>query len=422
MTQVLFDQFPKLIVLFVLLACSAFFSGSETALFSLTREELHRMRRRGSRSGRLILALLDDQQGLLSTILLGNMVVNVTFYSISAFLLLEIAHRVSQGAAAASGVASLLIVIIFGEVSPKGIAVGHPLGFSRVVAPPLYLFHAVVRPVSAALKWIAQVCSRRVLRLLPRTPHVTREDLKMLTGMAEQHGVLDRHTRGMIEEVVELAQIPVNEVMTPRVDMVMFDIAQDRNAFCDRVRATHENRVAVYEESRDNVIGILRARDVFLKPDKDLRELVRPLRFVPETQTVESLLRQFGRSEEPVAVVVDEYGGTAGMVTLEHLLEEVVGEIRSEFEEEEEPVQALDEDTYLLAGDLNTHEWRQLLGVGFDPPGIETVAGFVMSLLGRIPREGDTVEWRGLRFAVTKMAGRRVEQVRVERMREEEES
>jgi len=420
MVQLFLDQAFEFVALIILLACSAFFSGSETALFSLTREERHRMKLRPSRSGRLVLDLLNDPQALLSAILFGNMVVNVAFYSISVVVAMRWAKEISPVAAAVAGVVSLLIVIVLGEVSPKGIAVGHPVGFAQAVAPALYVFHYAVRPVSRVLRWFARSFSGFLVDRLPPHPFVTREELKILTGMAEHHGVLDRHTRGMIEQVVEIAHIRVNEVMTPRVDVPMFDLALGRKAFCALVRRTHEDRVPVYEESKDNVAGVIVARDVFLRPAEDLRRLVRTVRFVPETQTVESLLRQFHETREPVAIVVDEYGGTAGMVTLNHLLEEVVGEIRREFEPAETPVRQLDEDTYLLAGDLNTHEWRQLLGVGFDPPGIETMAGFVLSLIGRIPKEGDSVEWRGLRFAVEKMSARRVVQVRVQRMRGED--
>jgi len=420
MWQFLLDQAFELAALIFLLGCSAFFSGSETALFSLTREERHRMALQPSRSARYILSLLDDPQALLSTILFGNMVVNVAFYSISTLVLVRVAE-ISHAAAAASGFASLLIVITLGEVSPKGIAVGHPVGFAQMVAPLLYAFHAAALPIGRALKWLAEKFSGFFVSRLPRLPYVTREELKMLTGMAERHGVLDRRTRGMIEQAVEIAHIRVNEVMTPRVDVAMFDLAQGRDAFCQLVRRTHEDRIPVYRESQDNVAGILLSRDVFLHPDRKIEQLARPARFVPETQTVDSLLRQFRRTREPVAIVVDEYGGTSGMVTLEHLLEEVVGDIRSESEPVETAVRALDEDTYLLAGDLNTHEWRQLLGISFDPPGIETMAGFVISLLGKIPKEGDSVQWRGLWFVVEKMSGRRVVQVRVERMRVGEE-
>ncbi len=402
----------------VLLGCSAFFSGSETALFSLTREELDRLAIRPVRASRFILALLRDPPALLSAILFGNMVVNVTFYSISTLVTVRLAEY--PAAAAGFGIASLLTVIILGEVSPKGIAVGHPVGFAKVVAAPLYVFVSIARPVSGVLKWLARKASGLFLRRLPRLPYVTREELKLLTGIAEHRGVLDRRTRGMLEQVVEIAQIRLNEVMTPRVDVPMFDLGRDRQAFCAFAREVNEERVAVYEGSKDTVVGILVSRDVFLNPESPLRELLKPVCFVPETLTVEKLLAQFRRTRAPVAIVVDEYGGTAGIVTLKHLLEEVVGEMRHELEPAETPVEQLDEDTYLLDGSVNTHEWRQLLGVGFDPPGVETMAGFVISLMGRIPREGDWVEWNGLRFTIEKMTGRRVHRVRVQRFSEGE--
>lgn len=419
--QVLIRQIPQFVVLLALLACSAFFSGSETALFSLTREDLRGMERNPSRSSRFILTMLHDPERLLCAILFGNMLVNVTFYSISFLVAMSLYEEVSPAAAAVAGVVSLLVVIIFGEVSPKGIAVGYPARFSRLVAPVMYVFYLAARPISSVLRRISRGVTGFLASRFRPMPYVTREELKMLVGMAEQQGALDGKTRGMIQQVVELANIRVNEAMTPRVDMALFNLADGRDAFCDLVRRTHEERIPAYEGWRDDIVGVLLAREVFLHPEKELRVLLHPVRFVPETQTIESLLRQFRKTEEPFAIVVDEYGGTTGLVTLEHILEEVVGQIRDEFEPKVTPVQQIDEDTYLLAGDLNTHEWRQFLGIGFDPPGIETMAGFVVSLLGRIPKEGDIAEWRGLKFVVDKMSGWRVELVRVERIQAEAE-
>jgi len=420
MISLLLDQSPALATLVFLVACSAFFSGAETAMFSLSRHERHRMALRPTRSERYILALLGDPEGLLSTILFGNMVVNVTFYAISVLVATRMAKGGHTVAAGVIGVAALLVVIVFGEVSPKGIAVGHPLGFAHWVAPVLYAVHRLLRPISRVLRWFARTFSGAVVDWLPRHPYVTQDELKMLVGMAEHHKVLDGHTRGMIEQVVEIADIRVNEAMTPRVDMPMFRLGDTRDAFTDLVQRTHEDRIPVYEDSRDKVTGYMVSRDVFLNSDIELRTLVRPMRFVPETQTIERLLRQFRQTRDPIAVVVDEYGGTAGLVTMEHLLEEIVGEIRDEFEEAETPVRQIDDDTYLLSGNVSTHEWRDLLGVGFDPPGIETVAGFVIFLMGRIPAKGDAVTWRGLEFTVDAMSGRRVTEVRVRRLYDEE--
>ena len=421
MTEFLVAQAFEFIALVCLLVCSAFFSGAETALFSLKRAELHRIKINPIRGGRPILNLLSDPRALLGTILFGNMVVNIIFYAITTRVSLRLVTHASPGVAVVFAALAPLIVIVFGEVSPKGIAVGHALGFSRIIAPPLYVFHRIIRPVSLTLKWMTRLLSDHFVSRLPRTPRVTRGELKMLTGMAEHQGAFDRHTRSMLEQVVAIADICVNEVMIPRVDTVMFDLALSREDFCTLVRATRMERIPVFERSKDHVVGVIRSRDVLLQPKTDLKELVQPIRFVPETQTVENLLGEFRRSSDPIAIVVDEYGGTAGMVTMTTLLEEIVGEIRRESEAPETPIVLVDEDTYLLAGDLNMHEWSQLLGVGYDPAGVETVAGFVLSLMGHIPRTGEAVEWAGLRFTIESMDGRRVTQVRVQRLVDKDE-
>ena len=415
----LMGHFPALAGMVFLLACSAFFSGSETALFSLTRADIRHFEGALDWRGKYVVSLLRSPHSLLSAILLGNMVVNVSFYMLSFVITLGLAERVSGGAAAVSGVVSLFAVIMVGEVSPKGIAVGRPVSFSRLVAPVLYWYCKAVHPLSLALRLVAQRVSGFLAARLPRAPYVTGEELQMLAAMAEQQGVMDVETRGMVQQVVGLSTIRVREVMTPRVDVPMFNLADGRAAFCARVRQSHEDRVLAYEGTMDNVLGLLLSREVFVRAEADLRELLRPLRYVPETQRVESLLRQFRKGRHAVAIVVDEFGGTAGLVDLEQILEEVVGEIRDEFEPEVQMVERLGEDRYVLAGDLNMREWQELLGAELVRPGVETLGGLVAALLGRIPEAGDSVNWRGLWFTVEKMDGRRVEFVRVERLAEE---
>jgi putative hemolysin len=226
----------------------------------------------------------------------------------------------------------------------------------------------------------------------------------------------------MIEQVVDLATLRAKELMTPRVDMPLFNVAAGAEGFRELVQIDRQERMLAYEGSADNVVGMLFTRDVLLHPEVEIRSLLRPVRFVPETQPVEALLRYFTQARDSVAIVVDEYGGTAGLVTIEHILEEIVGEIREKPRAGEPPVRRLDEDTYLLAGNLSTRDWRPLLGAGFDPGGVETLGGFVMSLLGHVPKEGESIERRGLRFLVEKMSGRRVTRVRVQRLRREGEA
>ena len=286
----------------------------------------------------------------------------------------------------------------------------------------MLLFFRVVRPVSNLIRLVARKCTDALTRRFGPAPYVTRGELQTLIAMAEQQGTLSGQARGMIEQVVDLTNLRARELMTPRVDMPLFNVAAGAEGFCELVQIDRQERMLAYEGSADNVVGMLFTRDVLLHPEAEIRSLLRPVRFVPETQPVEALLRYFTHARDSVAIVVDEYGGTAGLVTLEHILEEVVGEIREKPRAGEPPVRRLDEDTYVLAGNLSTRDWRPLLGAGFDPAGVETLGGFVMSLLGRVPKEGESIERRGLRFVVEKMSGRRVARVRVERLRREGEA
>lgn len=420
MIETLYAQAPELIMMVVLLGCSAFFSATETALFSLTPEELRRAALTPSHRTRAIQALLRDPPLFLATVLFGNMLVNVSLFSLSFLVTLHLLSDRMHVAGTLFSLATLVVVILFGETTPKGVAVARPMAVARLTAMPMYYFFRLVSPVTVLLRRIAGAATGFFTRHFPSDPYVTRDELKMLIAMAEQQGTLDRHARGMIEQVVELATLRAKDVMTPRVDIPMFNFAAGREGLCELVSIEREERVLAYEGTADNIIGTLVTREVFVRVDVELRTLLRPVRFVPETQPVETLLRFFREAKDSVAVVVDEHGGTSGLVTLEDILEEVVGDIRHETEARGSTIQRVDEDTYVLAGDVSVRDWRPLLGAGFDPEGVGTLGGLVMSLLGRVPREGDGVQRRGLRFTVEKMHGRRIMRIRVERLRQED--
>jgi len=420
-SDILIQRIPEIVAIVILMGFSAFFSAAETSLFSLTHEDLRKLSLSSSRSSRAIQALLRDPQALLAAVLLGNMVVNLSIYGLSILIAIHLSE-VSHFAAAVCGVVALLAVILLTEASPKGIAVGRPVEVAHGVAWPMLLFFRVVRPISNLIRLAARKCTDALTRRFSPAPYVTRGELQTLIAMAGQQGALSGQARGMIEQVVDLTSLRARELMTPRVDMPLFNAAAGAEGFCELVKIDRQERMLVYEGSADNVVGMLFTRDVLLHPEAEIRSLLRPVRFVPETQSAEALLRYFTHARDSVAIVVDEYGGTAGLVTLEHVLEEIVGEIREKPRAGEPPVRMLDEDTYVLAGNLSTRDWRPLLGAGFDPAGVETLGGFVMSLLGRVPKEGESIERRGLRFVVEKMSGRRVARVRVERLRREGEA
>ncbi|NOZ21803.1 MAG: HlyC/CorC family transporter [Planctomycetes bacterium] len=395
---------------------SFFFSGSETALFTLTREDLHRFKEEKGRSGRIIHSLLDSPKDLLVTILFGNMVVNIFFYSLSYGLIAQIENALAQTAV---GVVSLILVVLFGEVVPKSVAVAVPCRFARVIAFPIAAFKKISFPVRYALGRVIDAFAQVARHGAAEEKYITADELKMLVDVSQQTGVLDRAERTMINEIVELGEVRVKEVMTPRVDMALFDLAGDPQNLRALIRETRHTKIPVYRGDIDNIVGVIHSKDVFLKPDEDLESLVRPIRFVPESKTIESLLRQFRAEKTQMAIVVDEYGGAEGMVTLEDILEEIVGEIEDEYDEAEPPVQVIENSAYLLSGDLNLRDWEDLFGDEIIRPGVTTLGGFVTGLLGHLPKEGEQVQYKNLFFTIKKQRHHRVAQVLLELMPEE---
>ena len=395
-----------------LLVCSGFFSGSETALFSLSRERLRGYEQRRARWSDCVLALLRAPRLLLATVLLGNMVVNVLFYSVS-FGLAHDASKVSPWAGGAVGVFSLLVVIVFGEVGPKGLAVAHPERFARWVAAPLYVIEQVLRPPARGLVRLIRGVTERVGSLAESDPYVNEDELKMLVEMAQSQQALDGRKSAMIQYVVDLGRTRVKQIMVPRVDMETFRIGDGRERFLDLVRRSHHKRYLCYRRRADDIAMALFTRDALLAPRSDLRNLLRPVVFVPETKTVESLLRMFREQGIDFAVVVDEYGGTAGMVTMEDVIEEIVGEIEDEGSAASPDVTESGENTYLLPGGLSLSAWREMFGQDLPSANVDTVGGLVTALLGRMPEVGDTVRFRNLEFRVCEMRKWRIVKVQL---------
>lgn len=402
---------PELISLFFLLCLSAFFSASEAALFSLTREEVKGLKLEHSPISKLIVQLLDNPRSLLGTILCGNTLANIGYYSLSYGLIEDIVVKSTFGGVLAMGGASigaLLVLILLGEVMPKSIAVKIPLRISRLFALPMHFFKKALLPLHIPLKFIVDGFSLVFGKKQDKEKHVTVDELKMLVEFSEKQGMVDKHERKMIHAVLDFGNIQVKEVMVPRVDVTFYDLADTVKSFLSLVRRIGHKKIPVYEDTVDNIVGVIHAKDVFLNPNANLRDFVRPVQFVPESQTIESLLRQFRRQHTQMAIVVDEYGGTAGLVTLEDILEEIVGEILDEFDRYEEPIKKLDGNRHFVAGNLNIYDWSDHFGVELEFPECDTVGGFVVSLFDHIPQNGDRVAYKDFVFTVENVKKRRI--------------
>jgi CBS domain containing-hemolysin-like protein len=401
MTQLPF----RLAILAVALCLSAFFSASETALFSLQPEELSRMAGAAGADG-VIAALRSRPKRLLITILFCNMVVNVVFYGASYLLIREFEARLHTTGAFLLGVGSLLTVLIFGEVVPKNVAVTfcHPL--ARAAAVPLLLVQRALLPVVMPLEKVADAAASLVGG---HGPAVRAEELQMLVNLGVGEGVVDESAAQMIAEVIGLSEVQVSEMMVPRVEIAAFDLRAPREGLLALFRRNRQNTVAVYDGDVDEMKGIVHVKDVFFSlSGEPLEHLVRAIPFLPETATVEEALRQCRQQKAQSAFVVDEYGTLAGLVTVEDLLEEIVGEISDEYDPERPgEVEPLDDGTYRVQGGTSLRTWQELSRAGLPDLDVGTVGGLVMALLDDVPEAGKRVRWGGFEYNVESVQGRR---------------
>jgi len=396
-----------LFALLVLLVLSGFFSASETALFSLEREARVHLGPRGVR-------LLSDPRALLVTILLGNLVVNLAIFSLASIAL----EPLGIERPFVAGLTALIAVLLVGEILPKAIALRAPLQVAKLATWPLML---VVQLLSPARRGISVVLDF-LLRLSGEEHRselgVSTDALAELFERSRERGVLRHGEADLLAEIVELGDIRVREVMTPRVDVLFVERGISRADLEPVLAEARRSLIAwmpVVQGGADNVVGAVELRDLLAQPEKSVDELVTPIQFFPEVGSALSLLQVMREQRISEALVVDEWGGTAGVVTLEDVFEILVGDLLVEGEEKLVEVVPIGERTYRVSGALSLRDWNDWLGFEIVPNAFETVGGYVTAMLGRIPRRGDRVPLRGgLECEVDEVRGRRVRTLLIE--------
>ncbi|NLW87058.1 MAG: HlyC/CorC family transporter [Planctomycetes bacterium] len=420
MAEFLQEHAWQTLSLLILLGFSAFFSGSETSLFNLSRREVNRLKTSGP-AGRIAASLLDHPRRLLGTLLLCNMVVNVAYAGISAVLVLSAAGFIGSLGAAGVSIALLVLLILIGEVMPKSLASRISLQFAQAAAGPLAVIHRAAGPVVWAFEHIIINPLDRLLapRRLPQSKDVTADELATMLHLSARRGVLDRGANVLLQEILALTDLRVSDVMVPRVDMVAFDINRPRQELEEMFRRTHLRRLPVYDGHIDNIVGLIQAKRLFLSPQTPLRELIVNVIFVPLPANLEKVLLQLRVMRTQIAIVVDEYGGVAGLVTLEDILEEIVGDIPDAHERQYEPLRHVGNDEYIVDGDVAIHDWAEMFNINLAHRRISTVGGLVVALLGHIPKPGEQVRHRNMLFTVESVVGRRVATLRVKLVRDQ---
>ncbi len=405
-----YQNLGHVLLMLVLLCFSAFFSGSETALFNLSRRQIKQLNASTHRVHKLAASLLRKPGHLLNCLLLGNITVNVLYYSASSVLVLRVGRTWGVGAATAVAVGTFLAIVLFGEILPKSVTYSDSRPLAVMVALPVFLITQVLGPVALVFRVLVLEPIQRILFGGARAPEtITLAEFRSLVNLSRQRGMITASENRLLGEVVELGLLKVRHVMQPRVDLVACDVAEPAFAVRERMQKHRLTKMPVYVKKMDNIVGMIHLRQLLLRPDISLDRLVQPVRFLPEQKTVESLLEFFRKTGTDMAVVVDEYGGIAGSVRLEDIAEELFG--RMEMVSGIEPIRQLGPFQYRLAGDLAIHDWADVFGVDLEETRLSTIGGLVTALLGKIPRKGDIAYLGNLKFTVDRIHRHRIETV-----------
>jgi putative hemolysin len=406
-----------LLIQLACLAVAAAFSGSETALFSLSPATVQHDAQSSSRLRRLIAALMARPKQTLMVVLLGNTAANVLLYASSAGVTHNLHALLGAWAPLVSATFTILLVTLGAEVAPKIVGVR----FANRLAPYSAFFvqttSYVLAPIARALDLLFIAPMTRLLLGVTRPAgehNLSTDELKALLDMSRRGGVINPTESEFLSAVLDLNSLRVLDIMVPRVEVTAFDVNGSPEKLRELMRSTRRKRVPVYDGSIDNVVGLIYAKVLFLQQIRRLRDIVMPVRFVPQTITCEQLLQHFRSTRTQIAVVVDEYGGMAGVVALEDVLEAIVGDIHDVRDDLEAPeVVAVSEREYDISGRLSVHYWAETFGLTRLTDRVSTIGGLVTSRLGRPARFGDRIRVSNVELEVTATKRRRVQRLRL---------
>lgn len=404
----------QLIILFILLLLSGFFSSAETALTTVNKIRIRSLAEEGNRRAEIVLKVTENSGKLLSAILIGNNIVNLSASSLTTTLAYNLG---GTAVAIASGILTILI-LLFGEITPKTMASIHAEKMSLLYAPVISLFMKLMTPVI----FIINNLSNFVLFLLRIDPNqkvnaMTETELRTIVDVSHEDGVIESEEKEMIYNVFDLGDAKAKDVMVPRINVTFADINSSYEELIALFREDKFTRLPVYSESKDNVVGTINMKDLLLfdnnQDDFQIKDILREAYFTYEYKNISELLVEMRKASFNIAIVLDEYGETAGLITLEDILEEIVGEIHDEYDEnEEDNIRKLNEQEYIVEGSTNLDDLNDELGLELTSEDYDSVGGFIIEHLDRLPEVADEVlTEEGIRMVVEKLDKNRIEQV-----------
>ncbi len=403
----------RIIILFVCLALSGFFSSSETALTSLSKIRIRAMVEEGAKNAKLIQKVTDNSAKLLSTILIGNNIVNIEAAAIGTLIATDLFG--SKGAGIATGVLTVL-VLIFGEVTPKTYAKDNCEKMSQFAVKPIAALMVIFTPLVIILNAITKLIFKLIGGEVKEAPMVTENEFRTMVDVSHEEGVLEGDEKEMITNVVDFGNATAEEIMVPRIDIVSIP---DDISYEDAVKTFREKkftRIPVYSETNDNIVGILSFKDIMLLENTEnfkVSDYYKEPYFTYESKLCSKLFAGMKKNSISMAIVLDEYGGTAGIVTLQDLIEEIVGDIIDEIRDDEEEITPIREDEYLVDGSTKLDDVNEALGTDFENDDIESIGGYVLAILGRFPDKGEIVEDKNAKFYIEEIDKNRIEKLKI---------
>ncbi len=406
----------KIVVMIICLGLSAMFSASETALMSLSKIRVKQMVENNERGADRINRLLNDPSKLLSAILIGNNVVNIGASSLMTSIAIDIFGNTGVGIA--TGVMTLLI-LIFGEITPKSLAAQNSEKLSLRLSGFVQFVITILTPISFLLTRITNFMVKVLGGEVDQNqPFITQDELRTIVGVSHKEGVLEGEEKDMIYNVFDFSDSQVNEVMITRTEMVAIDADLTYEETIEVINNEQYSRIPVYEDTIDNIIGILYVKDLlFLQIQNDaefnLKKYIRQAHFTYEYKSTKELFSEMRANRIHMVVVIDEYGGTEGIVTIEDLIEEIVGDIEDEYDKDVQEIDVIKEDEYLVNGNVKIDDINALIGTHLESDDFDTIAGFVIGIIDRIPEEGEIVEFENIKFVIESLDRNRVVKIRI---------
>ena len=414
-----------IVFLVVCIFLSAFFSSSETAFISLERFRVQHMVETEVKGAKRVARMLERPDRFLSTILLGNNLVNTAAAALATILAVSLWGEETGVIIATFGMA--IVLLIFAETLPKTFANRHAERVSVLFVRPIEILSFIFSPVVVALSWLASLLTKLIGGTPVPKSIVSEEEIRTMITVGHKEGTVEEAEADMLHAVFDFGDSPVSDVLVPRPEVVGVEKGKTLEQFLAIYGEYPISRFPVYEENMDNVVGILSIKDVLMALSKNaitrespIDELIRPAYFTPETKPIGELFSEMRDKNYRMAIVVDEYGGTAGIVSLSRLMEEIVGPVGDELAEAEKEYESINENTFQIDGGMHIEEANEELGLGLPEGDYETVAGFVLHLLGRIPKQGRQLKYKNLKMVITKMKGHKIEEILLTKEKKEQ--